>query len=650
MSGIAGIYYLDGQPVQYSDLARMTDVLSHRGPDGAEIWCGGSVGLGHRMLWTTPESLLEKLPLVKGNLTLTADARIDNREELIPALGFADYPADKVTDSDLILAAYEKWGTQCPEKLLGDFAFVIWDGRNQQLFCARDHFGVKPLYYYHQPGKLFAFASEIKALLALSDVPWQINEVRIADYLLQRYEDKASTFYQHIYRCVPAHSLRVTAEQLSLRAYWQLDPHRELRLSSDEEYAAAYREIFTEAVRCRLRSAFPIGSMLSGGLDSSSIVCVAKQLLPQQGQNCLKTFSLIFDNRTQCDERPFIQAVLEQGGVQPYFVHGDRLKLLADLTNNLEVQDEPFNAPNLFLHRALWTAAQQQNVRVLLDGMMGDGIISHGFNYLSDLAHSWRWLTLYSELHALAKRRNRSVWGVFGRYLWQDGLKPRLPQSIRFKLHLNNSQLSSDIPSALGPNLNHHVHSTTHQSTYVPWQSARQRHYQDLIDGYIPNALEIYSKGAAIFGLDARFPFLDRRVVEFCLAIPPSQKLHQGWNRMIVRRALANILPTKIQWRDSKGDLSSNCVETLLTESDYLQQVIQECSTERLNGYIDMAKLSEIYHRFSRRESITDSDITTLMLGTTVAIWLEQVHPVLLSAPLGKCVSPEKLGGDAVPI
>src|SRR5262245_20600165 len=166
----------------------MVASVAHRGPDASGSWCQGAVGLGHRMLWTTPESLSEKLPLANqaGDLAITADARIDNRDELTAALGLP--PHSGVTDSMLILLAYEHWGEHCPEKLLGDFAFAIWDGRKRVLFCARDHFGVKPFYYCHS-GRLFAFASEIKALLSLPEVPRRLNEVRVADYLVPIFDD-----------------------------------------------------------------------------------------------------------------------------------------------------------------------------------------------------------------------------------------------------------------------------------------------------------------------------------------------------------------------------------------------------------------------------------------------------------------------------
>ncbi|HWP41854.1 MAG TPA: asparagine synthetase B, partial [Blastocatellia bacterium] len=172
MSGIFGLYHLDGRPASRSQLQEMMQSLAHRGPDGQNAWSEGAVGLGHQMLRTTPESLLENLPLANSTneIVITADARLDNRDELIELLGFGAEPREQISDSQLILAAYEAWDERCLERILGDFAFAIWDGKKQRLFCARDRFGVKPFYYYSSAG-LFAFASEIKALLSLQEIP-----------------------------------------------------------------------------------------------------------------------------------------------------------------------------------------------------------------------------------------------------------------------------------------------------------------------------------------------------------------------------------------------------------------------------------------------------------------------------------------------
>ena len=391
MSGIIAVYHLDGRPVCRENLVHMNSILAHRGPDGADTWSEEVVGLGHRMLWTTPESLHERLPVVNanGDIVLTADARIDNRDELIAAVGFSEDPTERISDSALILAAYQKWGERCPERLLGDFAFVIWDRRQQTLFCARDHFGVKPLYYYYRPGHLFACASEIKALLCLPKVPRQLNEVQVADYLAGIVEDKATTFYQNILRLPPAHSATVSPQGMRLHRYWALDPTSELRLGSDEEYAAAYREMFTEAVRCRLRSAFPRGSHLSGGLDSSSVTCVARKLSQQTDTPRWHTFSNIFEEVPQCDERPFINAVLAQGGYIPHYIHADRSSPLMDLERVFWHQEEPAIGPNHFLPWQLNQAASHAGVRVVLDGFDGDTTVSHGAARLTELALCW---------------------------------------------------------------------------------------------------------------------------------------------------------------------------------------------------------------------------------------------------------------------
>ena len=395
------------------------------------LWSDGSIGLGHRMLWTTPESLHEKQPLLNqsGDLVITADARIDNREELIAALDLTDRAPYSITDSQLILAAYEKWGEICPEKLLGDFAFVIWDGRKQALFCARDHFGVKPFYYYFLSGRFFVFASEIKALLSHPEVPRRLNEVRVGEYLASMFDDKTITFYAGILRLPPAHSLTVSRAGTQLQQYWSLDPSRELQLGSDDAYAEAFRELFIEAVRCRLRTAFPVGSMLSGGMDSSSITCVARQLLARDGGRRLLTFSAIFDEVTQCDERPFINAVLAQNSLEPHYVHGDRLSPLADLDHVLWHQDEAFYAPNLFLTWNLYGAAKEQGVRILLDGFDGDTTVSHGEGYLDELAYAGQWFTLAAEIRAYARTFNLSSRRLLWSYAWCYGLDPMISRS-----------------------------------------------------------------------------------------------------------------------------------------------------------------------------------------------------------------------------
>jgi asparagine synthase (glutamine-hydrolysing) len=638
MSAIVGLYNIDGKPANHTDVTRMLDSLAHRGSDRTGLWSEGAIGLGHRMLWTTPESLHEKLPLVSqtGDLVLTADARIDNRDELISRLGLTDHSPGEISDSQLILAAYEKWGEDCAEKLLGDFAFVIWDRRKQTLFCARDHFGVKPFYYYFLSDRFFVFASEIKGLLSHPEVPRKLNELRVAEYLASMFDDKTITFYEDILRLPPAHSLTIDRHRMQLRCYWSLDPSRELRLRSDDAYADGFRELFIEAVRCRLRTAFPVGSMLSGGMDSSSITCVARQLLARDGGRRLLTFSAIFDEVTQCDERPFISAVLAQNSLEPHYVHGDRLSPLADLDRVLWHQDEAFYAPNLFLTWNLCRLAEEQSVRILLDGFDGDTTISHGEGYLNELAHAGQWFTLAAEIKAFARTFNLSSRRLLWNYAWRYGLDPMISSSRALKLarriwRILNRRRESPNLSYWSANLNPIFVQTVdlaqrrkalRQAWPNPPRNERENHYRTLTSGIMPFTLEILERTAAAFGIEPRFPFWDRRLVEFCLALPPQQKVHGGWTRIVLRRALADILPAEVQWRRSKSNLGPNFEHGLLAyERQRLEELILKDS-KTIEKYVNVDSLREAYRRFASRER--GDDALTIWKAVSLGLWLQR--------------------------
>ncbi len=642
MSGITGIYYLNARPVEKAEIGRMTDILAHRGPDGSRVWCENFIGFGHQMLWTTPESLHERLPLQKGALAITADARVDNRDDLIRVLGFERYCSEKISDSELILAAYEKWGEACPEHLLGDFAFAIWDGRTQTIFCARDYFGVRPFYYHYVPDKIFAFGSEIKALLQLSEVPRRLNETKVGDHLALLTNDKAITFYQDIFRLPPAHRLIISPKHINLEPYWVLDSTKELKLASDTEYAEAYLDVFAKAIQCRLRSAYAIGSALSGGLDSSSIVGVAKEQLARQNRFPLHTFSAVFDTVLESDERPYIQAVIDRGDVHPHFVRADLLTPLTEIEQVLHYQDEPFSTPNLFMHWGLYTAAQQQGVRVFLDGYMGDNVVCHGWEYLIDLTQAGQYIPLIKQLWGIAKRHpGYSFPALLKNYLWDLSLKTKVPKSIKqIWRQLRKKSPSSQPnhkPSLFNPSFVEQVDLSNRiraqQFKPLPHLSAaKNRRYEDLISGDMPLALEIANKTAAPFGIEPTYPFSDRRLAEFCLALPDNQRIHDGFSRMIVRRALQNHLPDQVCWRSGKGNLGYNFCEGLLNqERPRLDALLLE-NTVNLHPYINLSTLSQIYQDPDLYETRSEL-IMNLWLVVSFAIWLKQKPFELPSAP-----------------
>jgi asparagine synthase (glutamine-hydrolysing) len=637
MSGILGIYNLDDASVDGSDLTRMMERLTHRGKDGSGVWQEGGIALGHQMLWTTPESLLEQLPMQRQGLVITADARIDNREELLEALAL--HPAEKITDSDLILAAYEKWGEDCPEHLLGDFAFAIWDQRQQQLFCARDHFGIKPFYYYLSD-QVFAFSSEIKALFIVPGVPQQLNEERVADYLLSQFDNTEPTFYRGILRLSPAHCLTATKTSIEINPYWSLDPHQERRLDSPEAYAQEFHQLFAEAVRCRMRSAFPIGAMLSGGLDSSSIACMADKL--RENDRPIATFSAIFDAVPECDERAYINPVLAQGNFDPHYVYGDRISPLTDLDSVLWHQDQPLFSYNLYLNWSLYRVAQSQGTRVILDGFDGDSTVSHGIGYLAELAQTHRWLQLYQEIQGLNQNFEQQFKGVFPILFWRYGMNPLIAKILPLRFlqravnaivrrvrNITTKHRQSDPPDwhqSIHPDFIQRLHLESRRKTQpIPkdLHAAKAEHYSNLVRGVMPYTLEVLDHAAAAFSIDLRFPFWDKRLIEFCLAIPPEQKIEKGWTRMIMRRAMAGILPQSVQWRGGKANLGAGFNYGFLTyERERLEAQILNDS-ENISSYFDLKKLRQTCQSFLN-QTTPEGDISSVWLALNLSSWLHK--------------------------
>jgi asparagine synthase (glutamine-hydrolysing) len=630
MSGIVGIYYLDGQPVESDQLEQMLSSIAHRGSDEVNLWCQGNVGLGHRMLWTTPESLLEHLPLVNstGELVITADARIDNRDELIYLLELNSIPKDKITDSAIILAAYEKWGEQCPEKLIGDFAFVIWDEHNHKIFCARDSMGIKPLYYY-KSHQIFAFASEIKSLFCLPEVPRRLNELKIGYYLAMFAEDKEITFYENIYRLKPSHFLSISLNGKSqLKSYWSLEPSREIRLTSQQEYVEAFLELFTESVRCRLRSAFPMGSTLSGGLDSSSIACTARKILAESGsKQQLHTFSATFaslpeQDLRKIDERYYMNVVKSLGG---FHAHDIRADLLSPLMDFLWQEEEAIFSPNIYIHNGMYNCAKQNGVRVFLDGVDGDTTISHGWLYLTELTYKGRWRTLNRELKLTAKHFRLGRRKLIQKFCLEPLLHEPLTytkQKLMAKLNLEkleNEFINPDFAKKI--QLTPKIQALSQNDGLV--LTGRKEHYLSFTTGLYPYAMEITDKASSKHSLEARYPFFDRRLMEFCLALPPELKFNQGWSRAILRYGMQGILPPEVQWRVSKANLGKNFERNLLTmEKKILDRVIKK--PHKLAPYVNLAKLKAAYDRYTNQVKARSDDDLNVFNAVTLGLWLEQ--------------------------
>lgn len=555
MSGIFGIWAKHGPLITPEQLDAMATPLASYGPDGEQTWCDGNIGLGHKMLHTTPESRQERLPLSStqiaalqhcGPFIVTADARIDNRTELFKELNIAHALHAEMPDSTLILYAYEKWGHQCPKYLLGAYAFVVWDQKAQTLFCARDHVGARPFYYYDSPAR-FLFATDIQAILASPEVPQRLDSTAIE--AAQYMETRAllnRTLFHDILKLPPAHSMVIKKTGQYLERYWQLGEVPRLHMKSIQECTELIYGETKRAVAACTRSAFPIGSHLSGGLDSSSVTVLAAQQLRAQktALACAFTWSPapITTGDALQNEHTLIEAVCQQEGISCWYNSLQEVDVINLYQRDISREPTAF----LFCEPAVRRAALAQGIRIMLSGWGGDEIVTYnGDGYLAQLLHQGRWRKLGQELYAYQKIYG----GTHFNLLRTKVLEPYLPDWLLQYRERNNAQpgqirYSRAAAKRLWRNRQQVRPRPTPDHT-------RRRRWED---GHITARLEAWAAQTDGHYLDYRYPLLDRKLLDLCFAIPPSYFLHTGWKRYIYRRAMEGVLPDAVCWNRSKGD------------------------------------------------------------------------------------------------
>jgi asparagine synthase (glutamine-hydrolysing) len=549
LSGFAGICHFDGRPIARSMLEAMTQSLAQRGPDGAGVWIDDLAGLGHRMHWTTPESLHEKLPLLSnnGDLAMTADARIDNRNELCRLLGLTERPT--LSDSALILAAYEKWGECAPSKLAGDFAFAIWNNRTRTLFGARDRIGVKP-FYYLADARTIAFASEILPLFQGIQLDKRPDREAIHAYLATSDLPHERTLFEGVRRLPPASTVTVRDGRIEVRKYWE-PPSGHVQLKPDlVAHAEEFRELLTTVVKAQMRSAYPIGCLLSGGLDSSSILCLASRVILDK--RSLFAFSMIFD-RLPCDERSHIKEAVQLSEAEwiAHVVDKEELdggKVIDDCfarQPEWPVQDLPVSA-------TLWpltAAANGQGIRVMLTGLGGDQVAQGSPLYLADLLSSFRLAALAREL-----KHYRFSQKVIRPWL----LSPLMPEKVRWLWwRLKHLAGRRNELCCLSKDKQHEWWNPYRLAKHrfkglAAWQQACWI-ADPLLSLYLDGWWDPLGNHSQI---EFRHPFFDARLIEFLLLLPAEEKFWRGRTKIVLRKAMEGVLPEAVRERRTKAEFS----------------------------------------------------------------------------------------------
>ena len=607
MSGIAGIYNRDGRKVDPDLLARMTDAIAHRGPDGTGKWIDGPVGFSHQMLATTPESLHENQPLCDdtGSLCLTFDGRIDNREELKASLKTQGVTLRTNTDAEMVLAAYTCWGTACLNRLLGDFAFAIWDQPQHRLFCARDILGMRPFHYYTDNHR-FLFSSELQQLLQIPAIPREPNEGMIGEYLVSAVSNKKETLYKGIFRLPPAHFLIVTEHRVHMERYWDIDPAKEIRYRSDEEYADHFLDIFKKAVHCRMRTHGRVGAQLSGGLDSSSVSCVAQSLINtgHVSKNGFETFSLVFPG-WGCDESEYIEAVKQKWNIKSNPMPPAVRKLSwyeAQVNRYLDIPDYP----NGSMSDAMEELAHEKEFRVLLTGLGGDEWFTGSYYHYADFLQQFKIFSLVRE--ARHEFGGSAMMPLPSNPLLKWALKPLIPANIRQKIK-GFIKPRQTAPAWIDPVFSRSVHLPERIHREIDWHHfssfAQAAHYTSATNGFQTHGIEMEERSGSSFNIELRHPFHDRRLLEFGMALPEEQRSQANQRKLIIRRAMHDYLPETVLHRHTKAEFSRVFVRALKLQGG--ERLFDSLSIADA-GWVDEKEIKSMYRKLDQAESQTDDE------------------------------------------
>ncbi|MFQ6030165.1 MAG: asparagine synthase (glutamine-hydrolyzing), partial [Dehalococcoidia bacterium] len=623
MSGIVGIFNLDGRPVDEVSLHGMLAAVAHRGPDESGIWVEGSVGLGHCQLRTTPESLNEHQPvsIADGRYVMVSDGRVDNREELIDALQSRAPVTDQTPDADLILHSYILWGAECLQRIVGDFAFVIWDQQKHQLFCARDPMGIKTFYYF-QDERRFILASDIAAILTNPGVPQQLDQLKVGLILLGNLSEAEHTLFQGISQILPASALTVTRRGVTKEMFWEPDPWKTIKYATEQDYIDHFREVFDTAIKCRLRSLGSTGISLSGGMDSTSIACTAAQMI-QQGQApgaSLESFSSVFKEFSKVDESRYIQQVLESWDIKAHLICGDDFWGFKPMRESAMLWNYPYPLSFHARHEALLTTARNAGVRVMLTGEGGDELLIPGIGYQMDLLRSLRLSRLRQELSYLDQRSCRYFWMEAVRF-HLAGVRDLMPQPLQ--------QIYRKLrPGTFDPWLNektlHRSGALQHRPMELSDPQTRSVYHLSQYVGPIAVSRSPFvwyiTEMDARYQIEARHPFLDRRVVDFLTRVPPNLKVSGVWAKYLLRQSMQGILPDEVRLRRSKSDFGDITESGFHKEETRLRGLLERGFLVQA-GWIKRSEIKDLYDRVAGGERAASHHLTPLVV---LEEWLHQ--------------------------
>ena len=626
MSGIAAACKLHDE-LDPELLRKMASRVSHRGPHGEGLWTSGGVGLASHLLRTTPESATEEGITVdeKTGCRVIWDGRLDNREEILSGIeGGSRFRTSP--DTVLVLAAYREWGTDCLKKMIGDFAFVLWDAKRQELFAGRDRIGVKPFYYLWDGGA-FYMASEAKPLFeALGKIPQPDDEMPLAflNYRNFREADHHRTFFAGIHRLPPAHYLLVSEGGLSIHRYGSFDLTRTLKLSSEEEYLERFRALFQEAVRSRMRSIKPISFHLSGGLDSSAVVCMSGVIARERRENPAVHQDInLYSDDALFDERVYARQAARLSDVNLHELFSRTPDPLKGLDEFLWEAEAPH--VSVSRNREPYEFLRDRNIDVVLAGDGGDQLLDEN-GFLGDLLSRMKIFRYLATVYRYSEYLGESLKNPEGLakemwYLTKDILPEILPAPVLRRIR----KVLKSVPQPWINPLTARKFGLEERfltpDKNPPFSSYGQLlSYKSITEPYFVSKLEVEERAHGLYGIEIRYPMLDSRLAEFVLSIPWQMRV-TGERKRLVRRALSDLLPENVLRRKDKGSSTGDADEGIVRACRAPQPEPARNHSGLIERYVSLDKVKNLVERYLRVNRRIRFEIWFLI---TVDHWLKQ--------------------------
>ncbi len=596
MCGIAGIVLQSANPGASFYLQKMTDAIAHRGPDGEMQWSNKkeTIHLGHRRLSIIDLSDNAVQPMHYANrYHIVHNGEIYNYLEIRAFLQNKGYSFTSQSDTEVILAAYDYWKEKCLQQFDGMFAFAIWDEKEEMLFAARDRFGEKPFYYYEDDA-YFIFASEMKALWA-AGIEKKTDHKMLLNYLtlghVQNCVDKEQTFFESVYSLPPSHYLilRPSKNPLSkITKFWSIN--KEIKIDITEADAIEnFTELFNISVKRRLRSDVAIGTSLSGGIDSSSIAATINLLKNKIGSSeKLLTFSAVFPG-FENDESKFINSVTQKSGLKGFLIQPTVADLISDFERLCYHQEEPFQSSGIYAQYKVFELASQQHIKVLLDGQGADEILAGYPRYihwfLQEVLSRHKLGSTQIERKAFIKNDQPFRWNI------KNYFAAFLPSHVAIQLEKIEYRKTIHHPD-INPEFLRTTRGRDWEGIHKPIVTKLNDilHFNTTEMG-LEELLRFADRNSMAHGSEVRLPFLNHELVEFIFSLPPQLKMHDGWTKFLLRKAMDQKLPDEIVWRKNKVGFETPQKNWM--QDPLLQEYIQESKQKLVSAGILSKKVMD---------------------------------------------------------